>query len=85
MTTAFSRKIGGESAATSCPNPISMFSLFESHFASPRTPIMVASVTMKGWIRRVAITAPFTAPAGADAARPRSAIAAGDSRARQRG
>ena len=45
-----------------------MFSLLDSHFASPRMPIMEASVTMNGCIRKAATTAPFTAPTSAAAA-----------------
>ena len=36
-----------------------MFSLFESHFARPRSPIIEASVTTNGWIRNVATSTPF--------------------------
>ena len=68
ITIAFWRNSAAKFAATSRPNPISMFSLLVSHFARPRSPIMDASVTMNGCTRIVAMVRPLIAPASMDAA-----------------
>ena len=68
-TVDFSDPIRANTEPASAPKPKSMLVLLVSRLARPRMPIMEARVTMKGWIRRLAMTNPFNAPTSADPAR----------------